>query len=133
VVGAVRAGRFHVWAVSGIDEGIELLTGRPAGERAADGTFPEGTVHRLVQDRLREYADRVREFGNGAHRAPPQTGASSGPASLTMSSADSSPGVYFGRSAAGKIASSEMPPTIRNDARSARIWLSSLSETACAT
>ncbi|MCE0767632.1 Lon protease family protein [Pseudonocardia kujensis] len=35
VVEAVRAGRFHVWAVSHIDEGIELLTGRPAGERAA--------------------------------------------------------------------------------------------------
>ena len=63
VVEAVRAGRFHVWAVSHIDEGVELLMGRVAGERAADGTFPEGTVHRLVQDRLREYAEQVREFG----------------------------------------------------------------------
>lgn len=64
VVEAVRAGRFHVWAVSHIDEGIELLMERLAGERAADGTFPEGTVHRLVQDRLREYAEHAREFGN---------------------------------------------------------------------
>jgi hypothetical protein len=40
-----------------------LLMERVAGERAADGTFPEGTVHRLVQDRLREYAEQVREFG----------------------------------------------------------------------
>jgi predicted ATP-dependent protease len=64
VVEAVRAGRFHVWGVSHIDEGIELLMERVAGERAADGTFPEGTVHRLVQDRLREYAEQVREFGN---------------------------------------------------------------------
>jgi predicted ATP-dependent protease len=64
IVDAVRAGRFHVWSVSHIDEGIELLTERVAGERAADGTFPEGTVHRLVQDRLREYAEHVREFGN---------------------------------------------------------------------
>lgn len=63
VVEAVRARRFHVWAVSHVDEGIELLTGRPAGEPAADGAFPEGTVHRLVQDRLREYAEQVREFG----------------------------------------------------------------------
>jgi predicted ATP-dependent protease len=63
VVEAVRAGRFHVWAVSHIDEGIELLTGRSAGDPAADGIFPEGTVHRLVQDRLREYAEQVREFG----------------------------------------------------------------------
>src|SRR5262245_55711827 len=64
VVEAVRNGRFHVWAVGHIDEGIELLIDRPAGERAADGTFPDGTVHRLVQDRLREYAEQVREFGN---------------------------------------------------------------------
>jgi predicted ATP-dependent protease len=63
VVEAVRAGRFHVWRVSHIDEGIELLMERVAGERAADGTFPEGTVHRLVQERLREYAEQVREFG----------------------------------------------------------------------
>jgi predicted ATP-dependent protease len=70
VVEAVRAGRFHVWRVSHIDEGIELLTGRVAGERAADGTFPEGTVHRLVQDRLREYAEQVRKFGAALVGAP---------------------------------------------------------------
>jgi predicted ATP-dependent protease len=64
----VRAGRFHVWAVSHIDEGIELLMDVVAGRRAADRTFPEGTVHRLVQDRLREYAEQVREFGNDLAR-----------------------------------------------------------------
>jgi predicted ATP-dependent protease len=64
VVEAVRAGRFHVWATSHIDEGIELLMGRVAGERAEDGTFSEETVHRLVQERLREYAEQVREYGN---------------------------------------------------------------------
>jgi predicted ATP-dependent protease len=64
VVEAVRAGRFHVWAASHIDEGIELLMEVEAGRRAADRTFPEGTVHRLVQDRLREYAEQVREFRN---------------------------------------------------------------------
>lgn len=62
VVEAVRDGRFHVFAVSTIDEGLELLTGRPAGERGPDGTFPEGTVHRLVEDRLRGYAERLREL-----------------------------------------------------------------------
>jgi len=60
----VRAGRFHVWAIGHIDEGLELLMERQAGERAADGTFPEGTVHRLVQDRLREYAAQLHAFGN---------------------------------------------------------------------
>src|SRR5690606_26760727 len=64
VVEAVRAGRFHVWAIDHIDEGLELLMERTAGERAADGTFPEVTVHRLVQDRLRAYAEQLRAFGN---------------------------------------------------------------------
>jgi predicted ATP-dependent protease len=63
VVEAVAAGRFHVWAVGTIDQGLELLTGTPAGKRGPDGTFPEGTVHRLVEERLRGYADRLRDFG----------------------------------------------------------------------
>jgi len=57
VVEAVREGRFHIWAVSTVDEGISILTGVPAGERGPDGRFPEGTVHRLVEDRLREMAE----------------------------------------------------------------------------
>ena len=68
VVAAVAAGDFHVWAVETVDEGIELLTGCPAGARGADGAFPEGSVHRRVEDRLRGYADRLRDFaplGNG--------------------------------------------------------------------
>ncbi len=68
VIDAVRAGQFHVWAVRTIDEGIELLTGRPAGQRDLDGQYPEGTVHRLVEDRLREYAERLRAFTTD-HRA----------------------------------------------------------------
>ena len=65
VVEAVREGAFHVWAVGTIDEGVELLTGTPAGERGPDGQYPEGSVHRLVEERLRGYADRLREFGGG--------------------------------------------------------------------
>jgi hypothetical protein len=48
-----------------VDEGIALLTGRPAGERQEDGSYPEGTVHGLVQDRLRRYAERLRAFAPG--------------------------------------------------------------------
>ncbi|HEY7348448.1 MAG TPA: ATP-binding protein [Ktedonobacterales bacterium] len=74
VIDAVRAGQFHIWGVCTIDEGIELLTGRPAGERVADGQYPEGTVHRLVEDRLRDYAECLRTFSTdhrtGAERAP---------------------------------------------------------------
>ncbi len=62
VINAVRAGQFHIWAVRSTDEGIELLTGHPAGQRGPDGQYPEGTVHRLVEERLREYAERLRAF-----------------------------------------------------------------------
>jgi lon-related putative ATP-dependent protease len=62
VVEAVQNGQFHVWAVSSIDEGITLLTGREAGEPDESGEYPEGTVHRLVHERLQEYARRQREF-----------------------------------------------------------------------
>jgi predicted ATP-dependent protease len=62
VIDAVRAGQFHVWAVHTIDEGIELLTGHPAGQPDLDGQYPEETVHRLVEERLRDYAERLRAF-----------------------------------------------------------------------
>lgn len=65
VVQAVREGQFHVWAVRTIDEGIELLTGLTAGQRGPDGEYPEGTVHRLVEDRLRHYAEEMRAFEAG--------------------------------------------------------------------
>jgi predicted ATP-dependent protease len=62
VIDAVQAGKFHIWAVHTVDEGIELLTGQPAGQRDPDGQYPEGTVHRMVEERLREYAERLRSF-----------------------------------------------------------------------
>jgi predicted ATP-dependent protease len=62
VVEAVREGRFHVWAVRTIDQGIELLTGHAAGVAGPDGRFPEDTVHGLVQARLAAYAGRLREL-----------------------------------------------------------------------
>lgn len=63
VIQAVRDGSFHIWPVATIDEGIEILTGVPAGEPREDGGYPEGTVHYLVNRRLQEMADKVREFG----------------------------------------------------------------------
>jgi len=71
VVEAARAGRFHVHAVRSIDQGIELLTGVPAGERQADGTYPAGTVYRLVADRLAGYAERLRGFGDSHNGSAP--------------------------------------------------------------
>ncbi len=63
VIEAVKEGKFHVWAVSTIEQGIEILTGMEAGERLPDGTYPEETLFRKVEDRLREIADIVKEYG----------------------------------------------------------------------
>ncbi|MGE5483975.1 MAG: Lon protease family protein [Ignavibacteriales bacterium] len=63
VVETAREGGFHIYGVSTIDQGIELLTGVPAGGRREDGSFPEGTVNHLVQKRLRELAEKIRGFG----------------------------------------------------------------------
>jgi predicted ATP-dependent protease len=60
---AVESGRFHIWAVQTVDEGLELLTGVPAGERGPDGTYPEGTVHAAAQKRLRQLAVGLETFG----------------------------------------------------------------------
>jgi predicted ATP-dependent protease len=57
VAQAIADGKFNVWSVETIDQGIELLTGVPAGVRGADGKYPEGTVFRRVEDRLDAFAD----------------------------------------------------------------------------
>lgn len=67
VVDAVRSGKFNIWAVSTIDEGIEILTGRPAGERDSEGNYPEGTINFLVDRQLKQYARILRSFGRDEH------------------------------------------------------------------
>jgi len=62
VVEAVRAGRFHIWSVSTIDQGIEILTGVPGGERGEDGRYPEGTINYLVDKRLEEFGESMKKF-----------------------------------------------------------------------
>jgi len=52
VIDAVRKGMFHIWTVRTIDEGIETLTGVPAGEKTERGGYPEGTVNYLVSQKL---------------------------------------------------------------------------------
>jgi ATP-dependent Lon protease len=56
VVDAVKEGKFRILAIETIDEGIEILTGIPAGSRRAEGTFEEGTVHFLVDRELARLA-----------------------------------------------------------------------------
>ncbi|MDA1188137.1 MAG: AAA family ATPase [Chloroflexi bacterium] len=62
VVEAVQKGKFHIWAVSNIDEGIEVLTGVVAGKQRKDGTYPKQSVHSLVEQRLREMAQKVKDY-----------------------------------------------------------------------
>ena len=52
VAQAVEDGKFHIWAVKHIEQGIEIITGVPAGEPDAEGTYPEGTIFRRVVDAL---------------------------------------------------------------------------------
>jgi lon-related putative ATP-dependent protease len=62
VVAAVESGQFSVWAVEHVNDGIEILTGVKAGSRASDGRYPAGTINRLVEDKLRSFAERARAF-----------------------------------------------------------------------
>lgn len=64
VVAAVRDGKFHIWSVETIDQGIEILTGVPAGELQEDGNYPEGTINFLVDRRLREMLESMKKFGS---------------------------------------------------------------------
>ncbi|MDM8000815.1 MAG: ATP-binding protein [Dehalococcoidia bacterium] len=63
VVDAIREGTFSVYSVDSIDEGIEILTGIPAGKRLESGRFEEGSINDRVQKRLEQLARVMREFG----------------------------------------------------------------------
>jgi lon-related putative ATP-dependent protease len=62
VVDASANGKFAIYPVKSIDEGIALLSSRESGERGSDGVYPEGTVNRLVEDRLKAFAAVQRRF-----------------------------------------------------------------------
>jgi predicted ATP-dependent protease len=62
VVQAIKDGKFHIWPVRTIDEGIEVLTGAKAGQRRPDGTYEKGTVNYLVDKALSEMADKLKEY-----------------------------------------------------------------------
>jgi predicted ATP-dependent protease len=73
VVAAAAGGQFHVWAVSSIDEGLEILTGVPAGQPGPDG-YPADSVHGRADRRLREFAAGLRRFGVSDGQPPPSLG-----------------------------------------------------------
>lgn len=57
VVNAVKENQFHIYAVSTIEEGIEVLTGVPAGKKDKSGSFPAGTINYLAYEKLKRYAN----------------------------------------------------------------------------
>ncbi len=62
VIDAVAAGKFHIWPVARVEQGIELLTGVSAGQRNGELGFEPGTVFGKVDARLREMARTMKEF-----------------------------------------------------------------------
>jgi predicted ATP-dependent protease len=61
VVQAVKAGTFHIYSVSTVDEGIEVLTGVPAGERDTKGDYPAGSVNDRVQKKLQQFTEQQKQ------------------------------------------------------------------------
>lgn len=58
VIDSVRKGKFHIYSVRTIDEGIEILTGVPAGKKDKNGNFPLGTINYLVSERLKKFSNQ---------------------------------------------------------------------------
>lgn len=62
VIDAVKDGKFHVYQVSTVEKGIEILTGVPAGEPDQDGDYPEGTLYHKAHQKLKLYLQRSVKF-----------------------------------------------------------------------
>lgn len=61
VVDAVKSGKFFIYPIDKMEEGLEILTGMSAGELKEDGTYPEGTINYLVMKRLDEISDALKK------------------------------------------------------------------------
>lgn len=62
VLDAVNDKKFHIYAVETIEQGIEILTGYKAGQQQDDGTYEDGTIFNLVDRKLRDYAEKWKNF-----------------------------------------------------------------------
>jgi hypothetical protein len=70
VAAAVAEGRFHLYAVESVAQGVEVLTGVACGERDGSGRFPASSVFGRVERRIIEIAERLREAEGHAHFDP---------------------------------------------------------------
>ncbi|KYC51968.1 MAG: Archaeal Lon protease [Candidatus Methanofastidiosum methylothiophilum] len=59
IVEAVKEGKFHIYSVDNIKEGIEILTGIKAGEKGPNGKYPEDSIYGMVDKRLRTMAEKM--------------------------------------------------------------------------
>jgi len=64
VVQTIKEGKFHIWPITNIDEGIEILTGHPAGKRLKDGSFTKKSIHYLVDRRIDELNKNIKQNAN---------------------------------------------------------------------
>ncbi|KUO72754.1 MAG: ATP-dependent protease [Clostridia bacterium BRH_c25] len=62
VIEAVSEGKFHIYPVKSIDEGIEILTDMTVGTKAEDGSYPENTIYNRVQKKIEKFARIAEEF-----------------------------------------------------------------------
>jgi len=64
VIEAVEKGRFHVYAITEIEEGLEILTGKKAGRKKKDGSYPQNSLNARIEKRLRQMNTILREAGS---------------------------------------------------------------------
>ena len=60
VINSVKEGKFHIYAISTLDEGIEILTGVPAGTKNKEGKYPAGTIKYLAYEKLKQYNENAK-------------------------------------------------------------------------
>jgi len=74
VVDAVRDGMFHIWPISTVEEGLQLLTGLPAGRLEEDGRWTNGSMFARVDAKLEELAQAAKAFGSEKGEKQPENG-----------------------------------------------------------
>jgi lon-related putative ATP-dependent protease len=72
VIEAVGQGKFHIWAISHVDDGMRILTGENPGQRRKDGTYPEGTINHAVDAKLAALAEGLKKFGSSGEEGQNQ-------------------------------------------------------------
>jgi predicted ATP-dependent protease len=61
VIEAVREGRFHIYPITHIEEGLEILTGKKAGLMKKDGSYPKNSLNFLIESRLKHFNEITKE------------------------------------------------------------------------